>query len=133
MLQTNVEEYFKLKKSIKELNGDIRDAQKNHALAEEIEEASKKLKEARAHLSSDPMITDLKEEVDAMKERFNLIKDIIKQELIDEGQDRVEYDGRVISLVKVMKEGKDEEEEKKGGKKAWDKSAIEIDENVKVQ
>lgn len=133
MLQTNVEEYFKIKKSLKEINADIKDAKKSHELTEEIEEMSKKLKETKTKLANDPILNDLKEDADALKERFVLLKDIIKQELIDEGKEQVEYEGKVIKLIQVMKEESSKEEKKKSGKKEWDKTDIQIDENVKVQ
>jgi len=132
MLQTNVEDYFKVKRLLKELNADLRDAKKNHELAEEIEELSKKLKKLRRDLMADQLIDELKEEIDTHKERMSLLKDIIKQEMIETETETVPFDGRVLKLVPTMKEGKDQETVQ-DGKGGWDKSNIEIDENVEVK
>lgn len=131
MLQTNVEEYFKIKRMLKELNGDLRDFKKNHDLHEEIEEFAKKLKKMRNDLMSEQVIVDLKEEIDSAKERLGLLKEIIRQEMLDEGTDEVPFEGRKIKLVQVMKEVKDEESGDLKGK-VQDRTDIEIDPNLNV-
>lgn len=133
MLQENVEEYFKVKRTLKEMNADLRDAKKNHPLQEEIEEITKKVKQTRKDLMADPIILDLKDEIDTLKERFNLLKDIIKQEMLEQETEEVQFDGRKIKLVRVMKEVRDQAVSPKGKKVMPDRSEIEIDENIEVQ
>ena len=133
MLQENVKEYFKVKRTLKELNADLRDAKKNHVMQEELEEVNKKVKQLRKELMSDPIVLDLKDEVDVLKERFSLLKDIIKQEMIDQKTDEVQFEGRKIKIIQVMKEVRDQTVSPKGKGGKPDRSDIEIDENVKVQ
>lgn len=132
MLQTNLEEYFKLKRLLKELRADLKAETENHDLTEEIKEINLKVKKLRKDLNADPVITDIKDEIDTNKERFDLLKDIIKQEMIDSEVETVEFEGRSINLVKVMKEGKQKDEKGKTGG-GFDRTEIEIDENITAQ
>lgn len=132
MLQDHVEDYFKVKRLLKELRADLSDAKKNHELTEEIESTAKKLKKMRVDLMADELVNELKEEVDTQADRMKMLKEVIRQEMVEEETTSVSYDGRVIKLVQVMKEGKDESSSSGNGG-GWDRSEIEIDENVEVK
>jgi len=133
MLKTHVEEYFKLKKVIKDFNADVRDLKKEHEVTPRIEELNKEIKKLRTELATDKMIMDIKEDLDSAKERFTLLKDIILQEMMEEGVESVPHDGKMIKVVQVMKEAKDQSVSTKSKKDGWDRTDIEIDENIKVQ
>lgn len=104
-----VQEYFKSKKVLKTLRRDIKDKQEQHEVYQELQELLKKVKELREEIKSDEEINQLKDKAGTIKERMDLLKEMIRLELIDKGQQEVANDGRKLKLVNVLKEMRDEE------------------------
>jgi DNA-binding transcriptional regulator GbsR (MarR family) len=103
-LLRHVQEYFKVKKVVKDFNADLRDYKKEHELTPRIEELKKELKKLKTELAVDKMVMDMKEDLDSSKERMTLLKDIITQEMLETGQEEVFYEGKKLRLVKLLKE-----------------------------
>ena len=105
-----VEEYFELKETIKTLRGDLKDLKEQHLDWEEFQEVSQKVKELRDNLKHDENIQLVTEKIATLKERMEMIKEIIKAEMIELEQIEVKKDGRKLKIVQVLKEMKDEDE-----------------------
>jgi protein subunit release factor A len=103
-------EYFELKRVKKTLSDDLKDLTQNHENFEEAEKMKKELKILRDKINDNEDIRLIKEKVATIKERMELIKEIIKNELMETEEKEVKREGRKLKLVEVLKEMKDEEE-----------------------
>lgn len=112
-----VEEYFKLKGVIKTLRGDLKDIKDSLEAQIELEKLSKKTKELRDKVKGDETVFELSEKLSTTKERLELIKELIRIDLIETAQEEVKRDGKKLKLVHVLKEVKDDgKDEKKKSK-----------------
>ncbi|HEX9804640.1 MAG TPA: hypothetical protein VGA67_03085, partial [Candidatus Dojkabacteria bacterium] len=100
-------EYFELKRVKKTLSDDLKDLTQNHENFEEAEKMKKELKILRDKINDNEDIRLIKEKVATIKERMELIKEIIKNELMETEEKEVKREGRKLKLVEVLKEMKD--------------------------
>ncbi len=105
---SSVEEYFEIKGTIKTLRDDLKELKENHDDFEELEALNKKVKELRANIKNNEDIRIVEEKLSDLKERQNLLKEIIKVQLVEMNQEEVKQDGRKLKIVQVLKEMKDE-------------------------
>ncbi|MFS8130448.1 MAG: hypothetical protein ACMG57_00565 [Candidatus Dojkabacteria bacterium] len=103
-----VEEYFKLKGVIKTLRGDLKDIKDSLEAQIELEKLSKKTKELRDKVKGDETVFELSEKLATTRERLELIKELIRIDLIETAQEEVKRDGKKLKLVHVLKEVKDD-------------------------
>jgi hypothetical protein len=102
-------EYFKIKKALKDLRNDIKDLTTQHEDYEESQKLAKKLKELRDRIKSDEKIKELSERSPVLKERGELLKEMIRIELIENAMEEVKSEGKKLKLVYVLKELRDDE------------------------
>lgn len=103
------DEYFRIRSTLKTLRGDLKDLKDEHPDYEDLKKVVEKAKQVRMKIDSDENIHALKEKIGGLKERQELLKEIIKIQLIDEALDEVTNNGRKLKLVQVLKEMKDED------------------------
>lgn len=104
-----IEEYFKTKKVLKTLRGDLRDLKKNHDRAKELEELNKQVRFLRQEINNSEDIRIVSDKVAGLKERMDLLKEIIYSELKQSDEQEISLNGRKLKIVEVLKEMKDEE------------------------
>lgn len=108
-----VEEYFKLKGVIKTLRNDLKDIKDSLEAQIELEKLSKKTKELRDKVKGDETVFELTEKLGTTRERLDLIKELIRIDLIETAQEEVKRDGKKLKLVHVLKEVKDDGKDEK--------------------
>ena len=108
-----VEEYFKMKDAIRVLRNDLKDLKVQKAENQELEKLLKKVKELREDVKDDENIKTLAEKIMTMKERMDLLKELIRIELLDKAQEEVKRNGRKLRIVSILREMKDQENAKK--------------------
>lgn len=108
-----VSEYFKTKKSLKDLRADLKDLTSQHEDYEELQKMLKKVKELREKIKDEATIKELKEKASVQKERMDLLKEMIRIQLIENAEEEVKQDGKVLKLVYIVKEAKEEEKDRK--------------------
>jgi hypothetical protein len=102
-------EYFDLKQQLKLIRGDVRDLKTQHERWQELEAINKKAKEIRDEIKESDGIRELEEKAKAIKERMELMKEIIRIQLIENHEVEIKQDGKVLKLVYVLKEAKEED------------------------
>ena len=103
-----VDEYFKTKGQLKTMRGDLKDIKTQMEDYIEMEKVGKKARELREKLKADETIHEMSEKISMLKERMDLLKEMIRIDLIDSGKEEVKKDGRKLKLVYIVKEGKDD-------------------------
>ncbi len=103
-----VTEYFKTKDALRTIRNDVKDLKAQHEDYQELEELNKKVKELRENIKNEETINELKEKEGTLKERMDLLKEMIRIELIEKGQEEVTHDGKKLKLMNILKELKDE-------------------------
>lgn len=115
-----VEEYFKLKGVMRTLRNDLKDLKAQSEDYAELTKIVKKAKELRDKIKEDENIKNITEKLEVTKERVELLKELIRIELLETAQEEVKRNGRKLKIVNILKEMKDEEDKKKskfkGGK-----------------
>lgn len=111
-----VEEYFKTKDVIRTLRNDLKDSKLQKAESQELEKLLKKVKELREDIKEDETVKNLTEKIQGLKERMDLLKELIRIELLDKSQEEVKRNGRKLRIISILREMKDEEEAKKKSK-----------------
>jgi chromosome segregation ATPase len=99
-----VDEYFKLKSSIRALRADLKDIKDKKDNTQEIERLTKKIKHLRDEMKSDEDVKELYEKITTTKERMDLLKELIRIELLEKSQEEIERDGRKLKIVNILKE-----------------------------
>ena len=102
-------EYFEQKRILKNLRGDIKDLKTQHEKWDELQQINKKAKEIRDEIKEDDEIRELEEKAKQVKERIELMKEMIRIDLIENAEQEVKKDGKVLKLVYVLKEGKEDD------------------------
>ncbi|MBE2280690.1 MAG: hypothetical protein IAE91_09880 [Ignavibacteriaceae bacterium] len=108
-----VEEYFKMKDILRTLRNDLKDLKLQNPEVEELDKLSKRVKEIREKIKDDESIKALEEKISTSKERMDLIKELIRIDLLEKAQEEVKRNGRKLKVVSVLKEMKDGEGEGK--------------------
>lgn len=108
-----VEDYFRQKGIIRTLRNDLKDHKLQMPQTEELEKLTKKLKELREEVKNDETVRSLTEKMATSKERMELLKELIRIELLESAQEEVKRNGRKLKLVNILREMKDEGKEKK--------------------
>ncbi len=103
-----VKEYFRLKKAAKDLRDDLKDITMQHKDYPELQKALKVSKKIRDDIKEDDEIKEKSEKVKEIKERMGLLMEMIRIRLIENSEEEVKDDGKVLRLVYVVKEGKDQ-------------------------
>lgn len=116
-----VEEYFKVKGIIRNLRNDLKDFKSQHEVTQELEKLIKKVKELRERIKEDETVKDLEEKISTTRERLDLIKEMIRLELLENSQEEVKKNGRKLKLIYILKELKDEENRDNSKKKYFKK------------
>ncbi len=115
-----VEEYFKLKGVMRTLRNDLKDLKAQSEDYAELTKIVKKAKELRDKIKEDENIRNITEKLEVTKERAELLKELIRIELLETAQEEVKRNGRKLKIVNILKEMKDEDDKKKskfkGGK-----------------
>lgn len=99
-------EYFKIKKAMTELRRDKADLMSQHSRYQEMQKMAKQIKEIRDEIKEDEMIKEITEKLSEQKERMDLLKEMIRIELIENSAEEVVQDGKVLKLIYVVKETK---------------------------
>jgi len=102
------EEYFKTKEEAKTFRADLRELKEEHENTKEIDELAEKLKKLRSEVNNDENIRILSDKISTLRERMGLLRDIIKMQLIEAEEKEVKRDGRILKIVQVLKEMKEE-------------------------
>lgn len=110
--EQRLEEYFKLKGVVKTLRNDLKDIKVQHEFYKEWEELSKKAKELSQMIKEDENIRLMSEKISTTRERMDLIKELIRIDMIERAMDEVKKDGKKLKLVNIIKEVKDDEKQK---------------------
>jgi len=105
-----VDEYFTTKRVIKDLRAELKEFKESHEEYLEADKLSKKLKNLRDKINNQTEVRILSEKIATLTERLELLKEIIKVQLIELEQEEIKHDGRKLKLVKVLKEMRDGEE-----------------------
>ncbi len=108
-----VEEYFKLKDATRTLRNDLKDLKVQMEETEELEKLTKRVKELREKIKENENIRNLTEKIQGTKERMELLKELIRIELLESAQEEVKRNGRKLKIVNILKEMKDEGDKKK--------------------
>jgi DNA-binding transcriptional regulator GbsR (MarR family) len=104
-------EYFKLKRSVKVLRRDLKDLKEQHPDYDDLQALKKKVKELNDEIKNDEEIKEIGEKVKEITERMNLLKEMIRIEMIENGENEMEFDGKILKLVYVLKEGKNNDKD----------------------
>ncbi len=104
-----VEEYLKTKEAIKTFREDLKELKEEHENFDEAEELAKQLKILRQNINNDENVRIISDKIATLKERLDLLKEIIKVQLKESEQKEIKRDGRKFKLVEILKEMKDEE------------------------
>lgn len=104
-----LEEYFKTKETVKTLRVDLKDLKEEHPDFKEMEELNKQVKNLREKIKNDENIRIVSDKISTLKERMDLLKEIIKMEMKETENTEVKMNGRKLKIVEVLKEMKDEE------------------------
>lgn len=108
-----VEEYFKIKDEIRTFNSDFKDQKIALEQTEQIENLMKKVRDLREEISQNESIRIIKDKLLTLKERKALLLELIRIELLENGQDEIKRRGKKLKLVNIMKELKDEGDKNK--------------------
>lgn len=108
-----VEEYFKMKDIMRTLRNDLKDLKLQNPEVEELEKLTKRVKEIREKIKDDESIKALEEKISTSKERLDLLKELIRIDLLEKAQEEVKRNGRKLKVVSVLKEMRDGENEGK--------------------
>ncbi len=108
-----VEEYFKMKDAIRTLRNDLKDIKLQKPEIQELDKLQKKVKEIRDEIKEDENIKTLSEKISTTKERMDLLKELIRIDLLERAQEEVKRNGRKLKIVSILREMKDEAEKKK--------------------
>jgi hypothetical protein len=108
-----VEEYFKMKDIIRNLRNDLKDLKLQNPEIEELDKLTKRVKEIREKVKEDETIKTLEEKISNSKERMDLLKELIRIDLLETAQEEVKRNGRKLKVVSVLKEMRDGENEGK--------------------
>ena len=108
-----VEEYFRLKGITRTLRNDLKDYKSQHQDFAELEKLGKKVKELRERIKEDETVKDLEEKISTTKERVELMKELIRLELLENSQEEVKRNGKKLKLIYILKELKDDEDGEK--------------------
>ncbi len=101
-------EYFQIKDQLRTLRGDLRDLKEEHKDYAELDELTKQIKVLRENIKNDENIRIVQEKIADLKERQELLKEIIKVEMKETDQTEVKMNGRKLKLIDILKEMKDE-------------------------
>lgn len=102
-------EYFQLKKALKTIRRDIKDLKETHPRWNELKKINESAKEIRDEIKEEEEIKILDEKAKGIKERIELMKEMIRIELIENSENEVKQDGKVLKLVYVLKETKEDD------------------------
>lgn len=105
-----VEEYFRLKGVMRTLRNDLKDHKAQMPDNQELDKLSKKVKELREKVKDDETVKTLTEKMQTTKERVELLKELIRIELLETAKEEVKRHGRKLKLVHILKEMKDQDE-----------------------
>lgn len=108
-----VEEFFKMKDILRLLRTDLRDLKLQNPEIEELDKLLKRVHEIKEKIDEDESIKALKEKISTTKERQNLLRELIRIDLLEKAQEEVKRNGRKLKVVSVLKEFKDGEREEK--------------------
>lgn len=108
-----VEEYFKMKDIMRTLRNDLKDLKLQKPEIEELDKILKRAKQLREKIKEDESIKALEEKISTSKERMDLIKELIRIDLLEKAQEEVKRNGRKLKVVSVLKEMRDGEGEGK--------------------
>jgi len=114
-----VEEYFKLKGVMRTLRNELKDHKMQMPEYKEFDDLSKKVKELREKIKDEETVKLLSEKMLVTKERVELLKELIRIELLETAKEEVKRNGRKLKLVHILKEMRDQEDRKGGGKKPF--------------
>lgn len=73
----------------------------------------KKVKELKEEVKNDETVKTLTEKLSVNKERMELLKELIRIELLESAQEEVKRNGRKLKIMNILKEMKDEGDKKK--------------------
>ncbi len=110
-IETRVEEYFEAKKTLKNLRRDLKEIKENHPEFDELKQITEKAKIVRTKIKDDEEIKVLEEKTAGLKDRMDLLKEIIRAEMIEEDRTEITQDGQKLKLVPILKEIKEEQED----------------------
>lgn len=113
-----VEEYFRLKGVLRTLRNDLKDHKAQMPEHEELDKVSKRVKELREKIKDDETVKTLTEKTQTTKERLELIKELIRIELLETAREEVKRNGRKLKIINILREMKDQDDnkgKKKGG------------------
>jgi len=89
-----VEEYLKTKEAIKTFREDLKELKEEHENFDEAEELAKQLKILRQNINNDENVRIISDKIATLKERLDLLKEIIKVQLKESEQKEIKRDGR---------------------------------------
>lgn len=102
-LKDSLKEFFRLGKVIKELQSDLRDALGNSSKTDEIVALQEKIKNLKEDRANDPVISDIKDDIDKFKAELILHTDIIIELMVELGEEEVYYEGSGVKLTNKLK------------------------------
>ena len=100
---------IELKEGLKTLKGDKQDILENLEGYEEYEQKKKELKVLKDTIDNLEDVRIITEKISTLKERMDLLKEIIKAELIEMNASEIKKDGRKLKIMQILKEMKNED------------------------
>lgn len=106
-----IEEYFKLKETIKVLNSQLKEAKNASLSPEEIADHNnmmQKINRYRERIAGNETVNTLRDKISFEKERLELVRELIRLELLELGKEEIEKNGKKLKLKTILKELKAE-------------------------
>ncbi len=101
--EARLDEYFEIKDTVSTLRADLKDFVDNHPMTEKINELKKELKGLKEELADDDGYVAIKGKIKGLKDRQDLIKEIILAEMKESGVKTVKHGENEIVIVESLK------------------------------
>jgi hypothetical protein len=92
---------------VKELRAELKEFKESHEDFTKADKLAKELKILREKIANQTEVRILSDKIATLNERMELLKEIIKMQLLELNQEEIAHDGRKLKLVKVLKEMRD--------------------------
>jgi len=99
-----VDEYFKCKDNISLLRQDLKDYKEQMNEYIELKELEKKTKELREQIKANETIQNIQEKIATERERMELLKELIRIEMLESAQTEITFKDRKLKLINIIKE-----------------------------
>ncbi len=110
--ESRLEEFFSLQQLARTLRKELRDLKCQSEFFNEWEELTRKATELSKKMKEEDNIKYIKEKLSNVKERIGLITELIKLDMIKNGKEEIEKNGKKLKILTVVKEVKNNKKKK---------------------